>query len=97
MAPTVIEVRLPAALRTFASESSVLEVTTSTPMTLAEVLARIGDRAPGVTRRIIDETGALRRHVNVYVNAEECRHLAGLATPVAPGSAIHVMSAISGG
>jgi molybdopterin converting factor small subunit len=44
-----------------------------------------------------DETGAIRRHVNVYVGTDECRTLDGLATTVAPGAVLQVIPSISGG
>jgi molybdopterin synthase sulfur carrier subunit len=44
-----------------------------------------------------DETGALRRHVNVYVDGEEVRRLAGLQTPVPAGSEVMVVQSVAGG
>lgn len=46
---------------------------------------------------ICDETGAVRRHVNVFVNDEHMRERDGLDTPLAPGDVIHLLPAVSGG
>jgi sulfur-carrier protein len=47
--------------------------------------------------RMRDETGALRRHVNVFVDGEDVRRGAGLDTPVDGGAVVHVLPAVSGG
>jgi molybdopterin synthase sulfur carrier subunit len=48
-------------------------------------------------RAICDETGAVRRHVNVFVNSSNIRDLEGLDTPVEPGDVVTIMPAVSGG
>lgn len=48
-------------------------------------------------RNICDETGAVRRHLNVFVNADNMRDLAGLDTPLAPGDVLTILPAVSGG
>jgi sulfur-carrier protein len=48
-------------------------------------------------RRVRDETGALRRHVNVYVDGEEVRRLSGLDTPVPSGAEVMVVQSVAGG
>jgi molybdopterin converting factor small subunit len=52
---------------------------------------------PLLGRRIRDETGAVRRFVNVYVDGDDVRFGAGLATPVADGATVHVLPSIAGG
>jgi molybdopterin converting factor small subunit len=44
-----------------------------------------------------DETGALRRYVNVYVDGEDVRALDGIATALRPGSQVHVLPSVAGG
>jgi molybdopterin converting factor small subunit len=46
---------------------------------------------------IIDETGSVRRHINIFLENDNIRHLEGLDTPVADGAQISVFTAISGG
>ena len=48
-------------------------------------------------RNICDETGAVRKHLNVFVNADNVRDLAGLDTPLAPGDVLTILPAVSGG
>ena len=52
---------------------------------------------PAVVRRIRDETGALRRFVNVYVDGEDVRHLDGTATPLRDGCLVQVLPSVAGG
>ena len=48
-------------------------------------------------RSVCDETGSVRRHVNLFVNTTHIRDLDGLDTPLAPGDAITILPAVSGG
>jgi sulfur-carrier protein len=87
-------VHLPAALRDHAAGRRRLAVSGGT---VAGVLAAVAEAHPGVGRRVLDERGALRRHVNVFVNGESIRHLAGLATPVGDADEVWILPAVSGG
>jgi len=93
----IVSVRLPAALAAHAEGHRHLDVDVSAPVTVGSVVAALSGHYPAVGRRIVDETGSLRRHVNVYVGDEECRRLDGLATPVPDGVTVHVIGSISGG
>ena len=64
---------------------------------LGSVLDELARLHPAVGRRIRDEQGVLRRHVNVFVGEEECRRLGGLAAPVSDGDEVSVLAAVSGG
>lgn len=90
-------VRLSRALADEAGTAGELVVDLGVPLTLRGVLAEVDRQAPAAGRRIRDETGAIRRHVNVYVGDDECRRLDGLDTAVGPGSVVHVIGAVSGG
>lgn len=52
---------------------------------------------PGVRDRVLTERGEIRQHVNVFVGTREARSTGGLATPVADGTEISIIPAISGG
>lgn len=67
------------------------------PVTLARVLDEVGARHPRLERRLRDERGDLRRYVNVFVDGEECRRLAGLATAVSDGAEVLVLPSVAGG
>ena len=52
---------------------------------------------PGMTTRLCDETGALRRFINVYINGEDVRFLDGLQTPIKQGDEVSIVPAVAGG
>jgi molybdopterin converting factor small subunit len=88
-------VRLPSALADLAGGRSVLVA--PAPADVAGLLDALDAQSPALARRIRDETGALRRFVNVYVDGEDVRHLAGTATPVRGGSLVLVLPSVAGG
>jgi len=61
--------------------------------TVAEVLAELDRRWPGMRDRLCDSRPAIRRHINIFVDGERAR----LDTPLRPGTEMIVMTAISGG
>ncbi|MBO0772095.1 MAG: MoaD/ThiS family protein [Actinobacteria bacterium] len=89
-----VSVRIPTILRTYTGGSA--EVTAE-PGTLREVIAGLDAVYPGIGGRIIDDTGNLRRFVNVYVGEEDVRFADGLDTQVAAGSRVSVIPAVAGG
>lgn len=89
---------VPAPLRPFAEGRSRIDVEVAkNPVSLGDALAALGDVAPGVRDRVLTERGEVRPHVNVFVGAESCRWTGGLATPIADGTEIAILPAISGG
>lgn len=89
-----ISVRVPTILRTYTGGESEVAAGGST---LKEVLDSLDETYPGIKGRIVDEQGALRRFVNVYVGNDDVRFLDGLATPVSDGSQVSVIPAVAGG
>ena len=67
------------------------------PATVCALLDVIAAAHPVFDRRVRDETGALRRHVNVYVDGEEVRRLSGLDTRVPAGAEVMVVQSVAGG
>ena len=65
--------------------------------TLRDLLDRLDAQHPLLARRIRDETGAVRRFVNVYVDGDDVRFAQGLATPVADGAVVQVLPSVAGG
>jgi sulfur-carrier protein len=61
------------------------------------VLAELERRHGALYRSVCDETGAVRRHVNVFVNAAHIRDRGGLDTPLAAGDVVTLLPAVSGG
>jgi sulfur-carrier protein len=89
-----VSVRIPTILRTYTG--GVAEVTAEGE-TLREVLAKLDAAYPGLAGRILDESGKLRRFVNVYVGEEDVRLADGLDTQVPPGTQVSVIPAVAGG
>lgn len=88
---------LASALRAHAGGAGRVEVEVEPPVTVAAVLDAVAAAHPAVGRRVRDETGALRRHVNVFVGADNARDLDGAATAVPEGAEVTVLPAVSGG
>ena len=65
--------------------------------TLAEVLKELDAAHAGFAERLFDESGQLRRFVNVFVADEDVRFLQGLETPVAVGQVVSIVPAVAGG
>ena len=92
-APTVV-VHVPSALRAGCGGAAQVSVEGAT---VRDVLAAIERRHPAVHRGVCDETGAVRRHVNLFVNASHVRDREGLDTALAPGDVVTILPAVSGG
>jgi molybdopterin converting factor small subunit len=87
-------VRIPAALRPLVGGRAELAVAAGS---LRSVLDALGRDAPELCERLLDERGALRRHVNVFVNDEDVRFRELLDTPVHEGDRVTIVPAIAGG
>jgi molybdopterin synthase sulfur carrier subunit len=72
------------------------ELTVSAP-TVRAALAEIERRHPALYRGVCDETGVVRRHVNLFVNSDNIRDGEGLDTALAPGDVVAILPAVSGG
>jgi molybdopterin converting factor small subunit len=87
-------VRIPTILRSYTGGAA--DVTAQTG-TLREVIAGLDVAYPGLAGRLLDESGQLRRFVNVYVGEEDVRFAQGLDTQVADGARVSVIPAVAGG
>jgi len=65
--------------------------------TVAAALAALARQYPGTQSRLFQEDGALRPHVNLFVNEEDIRFLRGLDTPVDEDDEILIIPAMAGG
>jgi sulfur-carrier protein len=87
-------VRIPGPLRPLTDGAGDVEVAGATVGAVLEDLVR---RHPGLLRHLRSEHGALREHVNVYLNEDDIRYLDGEATVVSAGDTITVVPSIAGG
>ena len=92
-----VVVTLPGALRQFTGGESKVTVSVPEDATVGTVLDRVGADLPALHRRIQDETGVLRRHVNVYVGQTNVRDAQLLETPVPMGSDVTILPSVAGG
>lgn len=94
-----IRVRVPAALSELVAgaRTVVVDVAADQAVTVAAVLDVLAVEHPALERRVRDELGHLRVHVNLFVGADNVRDLDGLATPMAPDEELSIIPAISGG
>jgi molybdopterin synthase sulfur carrier subunit len=65
--------------------------------TIGDAINELQTRFPGIKERLLDETGAVRRFVNVYVNEEDIRFLENQQTKLKDGDEISIIPAIAGG
>ena len=65
--------------------------------TVGEALAAVFAMRPGLRGYVLDDQGAVRRHVAIYVGGEPLRDRIGLSDPVEPNDEIHVLQALTGG
>ncbi len=87
-------VRIPTQLRSLTGGQGTVEAEGST---VGEVLKAVDAAHPGLAERLFDESGGLRRFVNVFVGDEDVRFLEGLDTPVTEGATVSVVPAVAGG
>jgi len=92
-APT-ITVHIPSPLRNCCAGASRLALPVTSVRAVIEELER---RHPPLYRSICDDTGAVRRHVNLFVNTNHIRDRNGLDTPLVPGDEVTILPAVSGG
>lgn len=92
-----ITVVLPSVLQPLAGGQSVLTAPADAAVTVGSVLDAVTADFAILARRLRDETGALRRFVNVYVDGDEVRRLQGMATEVEPGQEVLVIQSVAGG
>ena len=89
-----VTVRIPTPLRKLTQEQDVVYASGAT---LADIVVDLESSYPGLQDRLIDETGEIRRFVNVFVNGEDVRFLDGLGTAVGEGDEVSIVPAVAGG
>jgi len=89
-----VVVRIPTPLRTLTKGTAEVQATGDT---VADVVADLDRQFPGLRERLVDESGELRRFVNVYVNEEDIRFLQSQKTALKDGDHLSIVPAIAGG
>ena len=88
------KVRIPTPLRKLTNDEELVEVNGAT---IGDAINELQTRYPGIKERLLDESGAVRRFVNVYVNEEDIRFLENQQTKLKDGDEISIIPAIAGG
>ncbi len=89
-----VKVRIPTPLRGLTGDQ---DVVAGEEGTLAGCIDGLESSFPGIKERICDETGELRRFVNVYINGEDVRFMDGLGSPLKAGDEVSIVPAVAGG
>src|SRR5438128_1035268 len=89
-----VNVLIPTPLRKLTNEQ---ESVSATGATIGQVIDDLERQFPGFGARLTDDSGNLRRFVNIYLNEEDIRFLAGKETPVKEGDSVSIVPAIAGG
>ena len=89
-----VTVRVPTTLRPLSGGNKLVEVA---PGTLSDVIIALESVHPGFADRLLDEQGALRKFVNIFVDDDDVRYLDGLDTAVADGITVSIIPAVAGG
>lgn len=88
------KVRIPAPLRKLTNDQAVVEVEGGT---IQDLLGHLEKDYPGLKERICDESGQIRRFVNIFVNGEDIRFKDGVNTKIDQNSEVSIIPAIAGG
>lgn len=89
-----VKVMIPTPLRPFVGHQSSVTVEGAT---VSEAVADLVHRHTGIAKHLLDGDGKIRSFVNVYVNEEDIRHLAGAATKLNGGDVITIVPSVAGG
>ncbi len=89
-----VVVRIPQPLRSLTGEKTSVEATGTS---LDELIGNLESSYPGVKERILDESGQIRRFVNVYINGDDVRFAEGLQSPLKDGDEVSIVPAVAGG
>lgn len=91
---TIIRLHVPPMLRDCCAGAADLELAAPT---VRAALTQIEERYPSLYRSVCYETGAVRRHVNLFVNTDHIRDLRGLDTTLRTGDVVTILPSVSGG
>ena len=89
-----VTVRIPTPLRALAKGNADVQAKGDT---IEDVIGDLERQFPGLRERLVDETGELRRFINIYVNQEDIRFLDNKATRLKDGDELAIVPAIAGG
>ena len=89
-----VKVRIPTPLQKLTQDRAEVNVAAKNVQELLDALER---QYPGIKGRLCDESGRVRRFVNIYLNEEDIRFLKQESTPLKDGDEVSIVPAIAGG
>ena len=89
-----IEVRIPTILRSYTGGEKAVDASGAT---LGALVDDLEANHPGIKERLVEDSGELRRFVNVYVDDEDVRFTGGLGTELSDGAQVVILPAVAGG
>ena len=89
-----VNVMIPTPLRKLTNEKDTVQVPSGT---VGSLIAALENQYPGLGNRLTDDAGNVRKFVNIYVNEEDVRFLAGKDTEIKDGDSVSIVPAIAGG
>jgi molybdopterin converting factor small subunit len=92
-----VVVLLPGALREHAEGRDQVTVELPEGARVEDLVNDVSCRWPAVGRRLREDSGVLRRHVNLFVDGQDVRALNGIRTALQDGAVVHVLPSVAGG
>ncbi len=89
-----VNVRIPTTMRPLTGGQKLVELDAGS---LSNVITALEVKHPGMGERLLDDDGALRKFVNIFVDDDDVRYLDGLDTKVADGWTVSIIPAVAGG
>ena len=89
-----VQVLIPTPLQQFTANEAVVELNA---VDVNQLIQALDQRFPGLKARLCDDSGKLRRFLNIYVNSEDIRFLENQATPLKEGDEVSIIPAVAGG
>ncbi|MBV8086889.1 MAG: MoaD family protein [Chloroflexi bacterium] len=90
-----VKVLIPSTLRTLTGNETTIQL--DAEGTVGEVLTQLDTKYPGIGERLRDDSGEIRRFVNLYVNGDDVRFLDGTSTKLKAGDELSIVPAMAGG
>ena len=89
-----VKVRIPTPLQKLTNDQEEVELKAAS---VRELIDGLEKKYPGIKARLCDETGNVRRFVNIFLNEEDIRFLNKEGTPLKDGDEVSIIPAIAGG
>jgi molybdopterin converting factor small subunit len=89
-----VKIKIPAPLRPFADDQKMIDCEANN---IGELLTALTDLYPALTKNILTDKGEVRHFVNIFVDNEEIKQLAGFETPLVDDQVVAIIPAVSGG